>query len=151
MAEILNICAIPIRVLTQDKVKSQNEKWGEYDSADPKPAAAPNLLPLVSIPIELDNYIVDEVRTQRPNKIRSVKYIFLSETGSHYDLITFGEKCAFNSINMIAAIPSYIKMIMFCALFTKNFISDRPVPPWVPLQEDMYNIQGRLYMLDRSR
>jgi hypothetical protein len=140
MAEMLNICAIPIRVLTRDIVEYQNETWDDYSSAAPKPPAVPNLIPLISIPIALDNYIVDQVRTPRPNKIRSVKYIFLSETGSHYDLITFGEKCAFNSINMIAAIPSYIKMIMFCALFAKNFISDRQVPPWVPLQEDMYNI-----------
>ena len=138
MAEMLNICAIPIRVLMQDTVDDQNETWDDYSRADPKPDAVPNLIPLISIPIALDNYVVDQVRT--PNRIRSVKYIFLSETGSHYDLITFGEKCAFNSINMIAAIPSYIKMIMFCALFAKNFISDRPVPPWVPLQEDMYNI-----------
>jgi hypothetical protein len=140
MAEMLNICAIPIRVLTQNTVASQKETWDEYNSADPKPQAAPNLIPLISIPIELDNYVVDQVRTPRPNKIRSVKYIFLSETGSHYDLLIFGGTFAFNTTNMIDAIPLYIKMVMFGALFAKNFISDRPVPEWVPLQEDMYNM-----------
>jgi len=151
MAEMLNICAIPIRVLMQDTVNDQNETWDDYSSADPKPAAAPNLIPLISIPIALDNYVVDQVRTPRPNKIRSVKYIFLSETGSHYDLITFGEKCAFNSSNMIDAIPLYIKMVVFSALFTKNFISDQPIPEWVPLQEDMYNMLiSALVILNRG-
>lgn len=148
MSEMLNICAIPIRVLTQNTVKSQKETWDEYNSADPKPPTVPNLIPLISIPIELDNYIVDQARTPRPNKIRSVKYIFLSETGTHYDLITFGGTLggnvggtfAFNSTNMIDVIPLYIKMVMFGALFAKNFISDRPVSEWVPLQEDMYNM-----------
>ena len=146
MAEMLNICAIPIRVLTRDTVEEQNESWNDYSSADPKPAAVPNLIPNISIPIALDNYVVDQVRTPRPNKIRSVKYIFLSETGSHYDLITFGGNLggnvggvfAFNSTNMIDAIPLYIKMVVFGALFAKNFISDQPVPEWAPLQEDMY-------------
>jgi hypothetical protein len=112
----------------------------------------PNLISLISIPIALDNYIVDQVRTPRPNKIRSVKYIFLSETGSHYDLITFGGNIggnvggnvrgifAFNSTNMIDVIPLYIKMVVFGALFAKNFMSTQPVPEWVPLQEDMYYI-----------
>ena len=140
MAEMLNVCAIPIRILTQETVKSQKEAWDQYNSADPKPNAIPNLIPLISIPIALDNYIVDQVRTPRPNKIRSVKYIFLSETGSHYDLITFGGNFAFNSTNMIDAIPLYIKMVVFGALFAKNFISNLPAPEWVPLQEDMYYI-----------
>ena len=148
MAEMLNICAIPIRVLTRDTLEDQDEIWNDYSSKDPKPRAAPNLIPLISIPIAVDNYIVDQVRTPRPNKIRSVKYIFLSETGSHYDLITFGGTLggnvrgifAFNSANMIDAIPLYIKMVVFGALFAKNFISDQPVPEWVPLQEDMYYI-----------
>jgi hypothetical protein len=146
MAEMLNICAIPIRVLTRDTVEEQNESWNDYSSADPKPAAVPNLIPNISIPIALDNYDVDQARMPRPNKVRSVKYIFLSETGSHYDLITFGGNLggnvggvfAFNSTNMIDAIPLYIKMVVFGALFAKNFISDQPVPEWVPLQEDMY-------------
>lgn len=148
MAEMLNICAIPIRILTRDTVEEQNETWDDYSSSDPKPAAVPNLIPLISIPIALDNYAVDQVRIPRPNKIRSVKYIFLSETGSHYDLITFGGNIggnvggvfAFNSTNMIDAIPLYIKIVVFGALFAKNFISNQPVPEWVPLQEDMYYI-----------
>jgi hypothetical protein len=152
MAEMLNICAIPIRVLTQDTVNSQNERWDAYSGEDPRPPAVPNLISLISIPIALDNYIVDQVRTPRPNKIRSVKYIFLSETGSHYDLITFGGNVggtlggnvrgifAFNSTNMIDVIPLYIKMVVFGALFAKNFMSNQPVPEWVPLQEDMYYI-----------
>ena len=148
MAEMLNICAIPIRILTLYTVEEQNAAWDDYSSTDPKPPAMPNLVPLISIPIALDNYIVDQVRTPKPNKIRSVKYIFLSETGSHYDLITFGGNLggsvggvfAFNSTNMIDAIPLYIKMVVFAALFAKNFISNQPVPEWVPLQEDMYYI-----------
>ena len=151
MAEMLNICAIPIRILTTNGLKDQKEEWDEYIIADPQPQAIPNLLPLISIPIELDNYVVDQVQTPRPDRIRSIKYIFLSETGSHYDLITFGGKCAFNSINMIAAIPSYIKMVIFSALFTKNFISDQPIPEWVPLQEDMYNMLiSALVILNRG-
>jgi hypothetical protein len=151
MAEILNICVIPIRILTQDTVNSQNERWDDYSSSDPKPAATPNLIPLISIPIALDNYIVDQVRTPRPNKIRSVKYIFLSETGSHYDLITFGGNFVFNSSNMINAIPLYIKMVVFGALFVKNFISNLPSPEWVPLQEDMYYIlMSVLVILNRE-
>lgn len=148
IAEMLNICAIPIRVLARDTVEDQDKTWNDYSSKDPKPRAAPNLIPLISIPIAVDNYIVDQVRTPRPNKIRSVKYIFLSETGSHYDLITFGGTLggnvrgifAFNSASMIDTIPLYIKMVVFGALFAKNFISDQPVPEWVPLQEDMYYI-----------
>lgn len=31
-------------------------------------------------------------------------------------------------------------MVVFAALFAKNFISNQPVPEWVPLQEDMYYI-----------
>ncbi len=152
MAEMLNICAIPIRVLTRDIVEYQNETWDDYSSAAPKPPAVPNLIPLISIPIALDNYIVDQVRTPRPNKIRSVKYIFLSETGSHYDLITFGGGnvggvFAFNSSNMIDAIPLYIKMVVFSALFAKNFISDQPIPEWVPLQEDMYYILISVFVI----
>lgn len=159
MAEMLNICTIPIRVLTRDTVEEQNESWNDYSSADPKPAAVPNLIPLISIPIALDNYVVDQVRTPRPNKIRSVKYIFLSETGSHYDLITFGGTLggnvggnvggifAFNSSNMVDAIPLYIKMVIFSALFAKNFISNQPIPEWVPLQEDMYYILISVFVI----
>lgn len=159
MAEMLNICAIPIRILTRYTVEEQNAEWDDYSSTDPKPAAVPNLIPLISIPIALDNYAVDQVRTPRPNKIRSVKYIFLSETGSHYDLITFGGNIggnvggvfAFNSSNMVDAIPLYIKMVVFGALFAKNFISDQPVPEWVPLQEDMYYIlMSVLVILNRG-
>ena len=151
MSEMLNICAIPIRILTTNDLKDHKEEWDEYIIADPQPQAIPNLLPLISIPIELDNYVVDQAQTQRPDRIRSIKYIFLSETGSHYDLITFGGKCTFNSINMIAAIPSYIKMVVFSALFTKNFISDQPIPEWVPLQEDMYNMLiSALVILNRG-
>jgi hypothetical protein len=159
MAEMLNICAIPIRILTRDTVETQNKTWDEYSTADPKPPAVPNLIPLISIPIALDNYIVDQVRTPKPNKIRSVKYIFLSETGSHYDLITFGGtlggelggSSAFNSTNMIDAIPLYIKMVVFGALFVKNFTSTLPVPEWVPLQEDMYYIlMSVLVILNRG-
>lgn len=159
MAEMLNICVIPIRILTRDTVETQNESWDEYSSADPKPAAVPNLIPLISIPVALDNYIVDQVRTPRPNKIRSIKYIFLSETGSHYDLITFGGtlggelggSSAFNSTNMIDAIPLYIKMVVFGALFAKNFTSALPVPEWVPFQEDMYYIlMSVLVILNRA-
>jgi hypothetical protein len=155
MAEMLNICAIPIRVLTRDTVDDQNKTWDDYSNEDPQPAAVPNLIPLISIPIALDNYVVDQVRTPRPNKIRSVKYIFLSETGSHYDLITFGGNLggnvggvfAFNSSNMIDSIPLYIKMVIFSALFAKNFISDQPIPEWVPLQEDMYYILISVFVI----
>lgn len=31
-------------------------------------------------------------------------------------------------------------MVVFGALFAKNFMSNQPVPEWVPLQEDMYYI-----------
>jgi hypothetical protein len=144
MAEMLNICAIPIRILTTDDLKDQKEAWDKYNITDPNPNAMPNaipnLMPLISIPTGLDQYIVEQAQTPRPKKIRSVKYIFLSETGSHYDLITFGDQCAFNSANMIDEIPLYIKMVVFGALFARIFISERPVSVWVPLQEDMYNM-----------